>query len=107
MTNATIMRKLGNIRSKRKEFKQASPFLKESIKIYSYQFGVDSIEVVQTLLDSAYVFHKLGKHYKDIYCCTEIIDVYKKKYVGSCQCSGGWTLCSWILSSAYFVSSGS
>ena len=80
MTNATTMRKLGNIRSKRKEFKQASPFLKESIKIYSYQFGVDSIEVVQSLLDSAYVFHKLGKHYKDIYCCTEIIDVYKKKY---------------------------
>ena len=74
------MRKLGKVNVKKFEYKTACSFFKESLQIFSNQFGADSIEVVHTLLDTAYAFHRLKDHQKVIYCCIEIIATNEVKY---------------------------
>lgn len=66
------MRKIGNIQVKKSEFNTACSYFRESLQLFSNRFGADSIEVTNTLLDTAYAFHRLRDHQKVIYCCSDI-----------------------------------
>ena len=77
IVSARTLREIGQIHFKRKEYTNATSCLKESLKIFFERKGMDSIEVANSLLDTAFVFHKTEKHHKVIYCCDEVMAVYK------------------------------